>query len=187
MKKKILLIATVLSLISILTIGTLAYFTAEEKASNVITSGNINIELQEKMLDPDSGEEIDFPENGIVGAMPGDEISKIVRVKNIGDNDAYIRMKVESTVNDESGGILDTNPILLDLNATDWTLKDGYYYYNEILKNGEMSEPLFTTVTFDGDTMNNDYKNSRVSIEVTAYAVQSANNGSTVLDAVGWP
>ncbi|MFB0958196.1 MAG: SipW-dependent-type signal peptide-containing protein, partial [Clostridiaceae bacterium] len=47
MKRKLMLLALLMSLCSILTIGTLAYFTSVARAHNIITTGNIAIELQE--------------------------------------------------------------------------------------------------------------------------------------------
>ena len=48
MKKKILLVAAVVMCLAIATAGTLAYFTSEDTAHNVITSGDVNIELVEQ-------------------------------------------------------------------------------------------------------------------------------------------
>ena len=44
MKKKLLAVAMVLCCLAIVTGGSLAYFTAEKKAHNVITTGSIDIE-----------------------------------------------------------------------------------------------------------------------------------------------
>ena len=35
--------------------------------------------------------------------------------------------------------------------------------------------------------MGNEYQNAKAMIDITAIAVQSANNGETVLEATGWP
>ena len=53
------------------------------------------------------------------------------------------------------------------------------------LKPGEQTKPLFTTVTFD-TAMDNPYMNARVEIDIHAQAVQSKNNGTSALDAIGW-
>lgn len=190
MKKKILLIATAIILVSIISIGTLAYFTDEEKASNVITTGNIDIELEEWMEDADNNDElIPFPENGVSDVMPGSQISKIVQVRNIGGNPAYVRIQVEKTIelDDAPGQVPDLDLITFDLNTEKWELgTDGYYYYKNVLQPGEVTESLFTVVTFDSD-MDNMYQKSSATVDVTAYAVQSDNNGATVFDAQGWP
>ena len=48
MKKKILLVTAVVICLAIAATGTLAYFTSDDVAHNVITSGGVNIELVEK-------------------------------------------------------------------------------------------------------------------------------------------
>lgn len=64
--------------------------------------------------------------------------------------------------------------------------KDGYYYYKEALKPGEVTAPIFTAVTFKPE-MGNEYQNATATVDVSAQAVQTANNGDTVMDAKGWP
>ena len=64
--------------------------------------------------------------------------------------------------------------------------EDGYFYYNKVLKPGEVTEPIFTSVAFSGD-MDSMYQDAQVVVDVAAQAVQTAHNGSTVADAKGWP
>lgn len=80
-KRKILILATTLCMVAILAVGgTLAYFTDTDAAVNVFTVGNINIDLIEQ-----------FPKNEL---MPGLDVKKDVRVKNTGDNPAYVRVHI---------------------------------------------------------------------------------------------
>ena len=83
MKKKILLVTAVVICLAIAATGTLAYFTAEDMAHNVITSGGVNIELVEKTKGED-GTLVDFPDEGVKGVMPGTDVSKIVRIAPTG-------------------------------------------------------------------------------------------------------
>jgi predicted ribosomally synthesized peptide with SipW-like signal peptide len=93
MKKRIALVALSAVLVFSLTIGgTLMLFTAQsEKATNVVTVGNIKVALLE------AGENTGYKtvgENGFTGlsfpsTMPGDTLIKQPRVKNTGDNDLY--------------------------------------------------------------------------------------------------
>ena len=74
MRKKVLLLLAAALCMAALTTGTLAFFTDEETAHNVITSGGVNIAIVEKQAVPgmDGTTELkDFPENGITGIMPG--------------------------------------------------------------------------------------------------------------------
>jgi len=45
---------------------------------------------------------------------------------------------------------------------------------------------LFWEVVFSGVNMTNEYQNCTIEIDVDAQAVQTANNGSSVLEAAGW-
>lgn len=186
MKRRLLAGAVIVICLSLLAYGTLAFFTAEGTARNVITSGEIDIELLEWA---DEEKTTPFPEDGVSGVMPGAEVTKIVEVKNTGSNDAYIRVKVEKQILLSEGveGEPDSGLMKLDFDETRWTLgEDGFYYYKDALKPGEVTEPLFASVTFD-ISMGNLYQNSTAKVDVTAYAVQADNNGSTVTEAKGWP
>lgn len=184
MKRKILIGALLCICLSILAGGSLAYYTAENTAHNVITTGGIDIAVQE-WADEDKTEP--FPEDGVDDVMPGTAVTKIVEVKNTGSNDAYVRVKVDKSIDLVGEGTPDLSLLVLDMNDAEWTAgDDGYYYYNQTLKPGEVTAPLFTTVAFDPG-MDNLYQNSSAAVDVAAYAVQADNNGDTVLDAQGWP
>ncbi len=186
MKYKLIAGAVIVICLSLLTFGTLAYFTAEDTAHNVITSGGIDIELLEWA---DEEKTIPFPENGANGVMPGTEVTKIVEVKNSGSAAAYVRVKVEKEIILQEGveGEPDSDLIKIDFDETCWIPgEDGYYYYKEVLEPDAVTEPLFALVDFDSG-MGNIYQNSIVTIDVKSYAVQAANNGNDVMSARGWP
>lgn len=186
MKKwKIVALCTVLACLSIVASGTLAYFTAQETAHNVITSGGVDIELKE-WADEDKTEP--FPVDGINNVMPAAKVTKIVEVTNTGASEAWVRIKVDKTITLARGvqGTPDPSLLELNINTTDWTEQGGYYYYNHSLLPGETTKPLFTTVTFAPE-MGNMYQNSNAEIEVKADAVQVANNGASATVAAGWP
>ena len=114
------------------------------------------------------------------------EVTKIAEVKNTGTAPAFIRVEVMVDVYSAEGNLLDSAPVKLDFNQTDWTYYDGYYYYNRILNPGETTEPLFTTVSFDV-FMGDAYQEGTTYVNLQAGAVQSANNGEDPLQATGWP
>lgn len=184
MKKKLCVIALLVICLAIAAYGTSAYFTYEETATNVITSGSIKVELQEWS---DTGNGL-VPFEDIDGVLPGMEISKIVQVKNNGGQSAWVRVSADKGIQLAEGvtGDVDLSLISYDLNTEFWTEKDGFYYYNTILQPNEVTEPLFTKVIFSA-TMSNMYQNSKAVIDVTAQATQVANNGTCALDAAGWP
>lgn len=186
MKRRLFAGAVILICLSLMAYGTLAFFTAEDTAHNVITSGEIEIELLEWA---DEDKTTPFPEDGVSGVMPGAEVTKIVEVKNSGSNDAWVRVRVEKdiTLSEGTEGDVDLGLMVLDFDETCWILgEDGCYYYKEALAPGAVTEPLFASVSFD-PSMGNLYQNSTATVDVTAYAVQAANNGVEVLEAQGWP
>ena len=188
MKKKMYVIAAILVVLAILGTGTLAYFTTRVVTHNVITSGGVGITLVETMLGPDGKTEVKYenPE----GVMPGEPVSKIVRVQN-DDADAYVRVKVDISVAKGTETVPVGNAISIPYNSTDWTYTDGWYYYNVILPNGQKTTPLFEEVDLSGENMGNEFQSSKILVNVYAQAVQAANNPPTVADDVttvkGWP
>lgn len=186
MKRRIFACAVIVATMALMGFGSMAYFSTDGTATNVITTGSISIELKEMSLAEDGETLVPFQDQTDV--MPGAQISKIVTVENIGSSDAYIRISLKKAIELAEGqeGDIDLSLVTCDLNTEDWTEKDGYYYYNETLPAGGETTPLFTTVTFSTD-MSNLYQNSKATIEVYAQATQAANNGSTALEAAGWP
>ena len=181
MKRKLLILSVLAICIATLAAGTLAYFTSEGKAHNVITTGGVKIAVQEW-----ADENKQTPFENLEGIMPGMTVTKIAEIKNTGASDAWVRVKVEKSIKLKGEDTPDTGLVELALNTADWTEKDGYYYYKEALKPGEVTAPIFTAVTFKPD-MGNEYQNATATVDVTAQAVQTANNGATVMDAQGWP
>ena len=191
MKKKLLLVAAATICLAAGASGTLAYFTSENTAHNVITSGGVKIEVVEKTQDK-NGALVDFPKEGMSGVMPGTEVSKIVTVKNTGDSEAWIRVLVGSKIKAADGSDLsltieNVGPVMTYKVRDGWSLgEDGYYYYGKPVAAGDTTDILFDTVTFAPE-MGNEYQSCTANIEIAAQAVQTANNGSTVLEAKGWP
>lgn len=183
MKKRMLTAALALCCLAVLATGTLAYFTAEETAQNVITMGSLKMELVE--LD-----EKDEPWEDVENIVPGMEVTKKAYVENNGSVDFYTRVKITKSFEPAQGvelPELNTKLVRLDINEKYWEPgNDGFYYYKEPVKPDEETEPLFTTVTFSTE-MGNEYQNVKVKIDLDAQAVQSRNNGERALEATGWP
>lgn len=105
MKKRIVTLALVVALVAIAAVGTLAYFTDTDNETNTFTVGNVAIDLIEQQRGEDGLE--DFEQNKklypIVGSAQGEKdelglptaenyVDKIVTVKNVGSEAAYIRV-----------------------------------------------------------------------------------------------
>ena len=181
MKRRVLILSALAMLAALFAAGTIAYFTAEGQAHNVITTGGVEIAVQEW-----ADMEKTKPFENLTGVMPNAAVTKIAEVKNTGASDAWIRVKVEKNIQLQGEGTPDTGLVELTLNTADWTEKDGYYYYNAALEPGQTTEPLFTAVHF-AKTMSNMYQESRAILQVNAFATQTAHNGASALDAAGWP
>ena len=181
MKKKLLMLSAVAICLAIFAAGSLAYFTSQDTAHNVITTGGVEITLQEW-----ADEAKTTPFKDLTGVMPNTTVTKIAEIRNTGASDAWVRVKVEKNIKLQGDGTPDTGLVELKLNTVDWTEKDGYYYYNKILKPGEITAPIFTAVSFAAD-MGDEYQDAAATVDVFAQAVQTANNGDTVLTAQGWP
>ena len=184
MKKKLIVIAVIVACIALVSLGTSAYFTTESTARNVITTGNIDIELHEVTDQVDeNGEPLPFED--VEGVMPGTSVSKIVTIENTGANEAWVRIKADKVITLSEEGEADLDLISMDFNTEKWTEKDGYYYYNEKLAPGAETEPLFTQVTF-AEEMHNLYQGCTATVTVKAQGTQVANNGASAIEALGW-
>ena len=114
MKKKILSIALVVAVIAIMVSGTLAYFTAEDEVTNTFTIGSVKIEVVEDFEEPEA----------MIPVVTVDEndpnyIDKDARVKNTGDNAAYVQMYVAiPKALDDVGAF-----VVVDANTGNWTTR----------------------------------------------------------------
>ena len=189
MKKKLFYIAVIVICLSIITGSTLAYYTTSDTARNVITSGGIDVTVVEQeyvggTLRPYQGQP--------VPVMPETEVSKIVSAQS-NRQSAWIRMNYNVAVYSSDGKQLNIpaeeldRVIVITPNPTNWIEKDGWWYYPDAIGGGSSTQPLFTEVAFSGPHKDNKYQQCTVVIDVTAQAVQKANNGSSVMEALGWP
>ena len=89
-KGRLLIIALAAILLTVLTQPTLAYYTTIGKATNVVTSGDIQLVIHEKTADGSN-----FPAEGVY-IMPGDIVSKQVSIENVCDHPFYLRVKLVS-------------------------------------------------------------------------------------------
>ncbi len=188
MKKKILSICLV-AVIAVMAIAgaSLAYFTDNEEAVNTFTFGNVDIELTETK----------WPTNDRFDVVPGVAYEKNPVVKNIGKNEAWI--KVDVTLSDATAFIaaatkynitdLSTIFTIADDFDTEWVLAEVKqptaendtltysYYYRKLLEKEADTGALFTAVTIPKQFNNADMNaiGDNFTITVTAHAMQDAN------------
>ena len=179
-KARLLLIAFAAILMTVLTQPTLAYYTTIGKATNVVTSGNLQLRIHEKTADGS-----DFPAEGVY-IIPGDIVSKQVSVENVCGHPFYLRVKLVGGSTHEA--LTAEDCLKMDIDTVNWTYVDGYYYFNQILQPGEITPTLFTQVEIVGSKVDRSHIGSTLSLTVNAYAVQSENNpAQNPWLASGWP
>lgn len=187
MKKKTFALALMAIYVAVLVGGSLAYFTAEDRAVNVITIGKVDIEIVEY---DDEGKVIVYDENlpnygmpdSFNNVEPGQRIIKQVDIENRGLNTAWIRAKIEDNITAADklgGGALSDAIIQYNINnltdmpqmTGEWVKEGEYWYYSEPVQ-AKDKITLFNVVTFDGPSMGNSYQGCITNIQIHADAVQ---------------
>ena len=174
MKRRVLILSALALLAALFAAGTIAYFTAEGQAHNVITTGGVDIAVQE-WADEDKTQPFQDP----TGVMPGTTVTKIAEVKNTGAADAWVRVQVTPTIQRDKELYPNDGLVTLDYNTTDWTQgEDGYFYYNETVAapNGDVALPvLFDSITVQNWVTGDQLKElDGFQINVEAEAIQAA-------------
>lgn len=148
------LLLSVILMVTIAVGGTVAYLVTQDKPiTNTFTPSHVNCEVTENF-------------NGTVKSN--------VNVTNIGDTDAYIRVKlVTYRVNQDGQHIGGTATIPQFNPGTNWVKYGGYYYYTLPVKpNEQPTSDLISSITLDGPYTDAD--GGKQVIEVMAEAIQSA-------------
>lgn len=203
MKKKVTLIATGTALAALVAVGgTLAWFSSTQTATNVVTTGNVKILLEETK----DGELTDVNGSGVTfdKVVPGAEILKDPTITNVGANNAYVRAKIEITGDNltaeqrqkiEALFAQENNPDFDRKNGNvayedcyTFNKEDGYFYFTGNCKDNnqkgdfimyagdaaDSSHAIFSNVTFP-TSWGNEMADAKFNIVVTAEAVQVDN------------
>ena len=145
-------------------------------ATNVVTVGNVKIALY--------NQDDDDVNSHTKKVMPGDQISKVVKVENVGGYNAYIRMKVKKEwLNNDSDPEFQFKAEAIEpIVEKGWsigTAEDSdyvYYYYNTIVTPGAVI-PFMNSFCVSAGAINQDNldknPNAEGKITVEAEAVQS--------------
>lgn len=168
--------------ITFLSKNTLAYYQTVGKATNVVTSGNLQLIIHETT---DQGKA--FPKEGVY-IIPGDIVSKKVNIENDCEHPFYLRVKVIYGVDSKELSAEDC--FKLNINDENWELHDGWYYYKGIVEPNSVTPDVFSHVEIVGSKVDNTYIGKTLTLTVNAQAVQSENNPITdenTYTASGWP
>ncbi len=181
-KIKISVIALIAIFLTFMSQITLAYYSTVGKATNVVTSGNIQFIIHEMT---DQGTE--FPKEGVY-IVPGDVVSKKVSIESDCEHPFYLRVKIVYGI--DSTELSADDCFKLNINEEHWGLHDDWYYYKGIVNPGETTPNVFSHVEIVGSKVDNSYISKTLTLTVKAQAVQSENNpisdGNTYT-ASGWP
>ncbi len=197
MKNRKLLTAVVLMvLIGAIGVGaTLAYFTDNDVAQNVLTLGHVDIDLDEPNYEGDEEYE---------NIVPGDVIIKDPTITLDEDSeDAYLRVKMEIDIkklvfavsSNEVVGEIDLDPqvkadaikdimdgaagtlgLAAQIESNNWFYNetDGYYYFNEKMTQDNNQAVFFTQVELPV-TWGNEMAETVIRLDVYAEAIQADN------------
>lgn len=166
---------------------TIAFITRSITAENVITFGNIKMQLIQTTLDENNQEKyVKNDEDINITYKP--TVSRIVKIKNLGKHDFFVRISlniIETITNTQK---FNTDEFAFcNSNTDDWIYRDGWYYYKKIVKQNEITSNLTTELKFDIDNIITNYPKGKFKFKIKAEAVQAKNNAENVLDVVGWP
>lgn len=182
MKKKYMMAACACMSCILLGSGTYVYARPETSVTNHFSTGVVDIDLNEYELTANGGEEPFKNYTGKKGEnpliLPGDDISKIPRITNDG-NDCYVRAKLEFSGTDE-----DLESELYGFPDGWEKHEDGYYYYKNILKTGENVD------IFEGLKIPTDFPQTEegktFTLRINVDAIQSKNFSPDWNDRSPW-
>jgi hypothetical protein len=182
-KKVLVLLLSVLTIVICLGIGmyqTFAALTGQDSKENNFKVADFKTSIQE-----------DF--QPIQNLEANIDYKKVVTVKNDGEDLAFIRVLVspvittKDTVTNQTfllpATMNGSSPVLsVDFNTTDWINgEDGFYYYKQALKAGEMTSTLFEKVRMNSQAIDANYDDAKLTFELkvesvntTAYAYRDA-------------
>ena len=195
-KKKVFVTALAVCLVAILSMGSLAWFTATDEVENVFKVStdseqkpDFKLDLFEHKADEDG--KIDNTEveaNTYDNVAPGDQLFKDPTVRNDGQYDMWVRISV--TLDDYAaweailGDDYDFSAILTGV-STDWSLDrstvgtDTLVYYKDAeLAVGDTST-LFTGVAIPGEEFTVANMPTEFNLTIVADAIQSDNTGTS--------
>lgn len=139
------------------------YALTNQETEGTFNTGIVDIKLQSYQINSENNE-IEYNDDN-KKFMPGDIISFIPKISNLGQN-CYIRIKIN---------YIDENTDFIDYVtgfADEFTKYGDYYYYNKALKSNEIIK-IFDTIRIP-EQINNEH-DEELKIKIVAEAVQEKN------------
>lgn len=194
-KKKVFVIGLALCILATLSMGTLAWFTAQDSVTNDFYVADTDADPDEvfgiEVKEIVDGEEMDEEGHEYESILPGDELSKELYLTNTGVHAQYVRAIVTVSsadiLKDAMEDWTDAGAFLQDINEN-WTLDAILYteeeelvyifYYNVELAAGETTEAIFESVVIPTAlTLDQAMEMESFSITILGQAIQVENLG----------
>lgn len=168
--------------------GTLAWLVSETaEVKNTFTVGNITLTLAET-FNTDSDDSDTLPDKWVGKIIPGATVAKDPKLTVAeGSEDCYVYALIDNTV------IIDGTVVAVpNIDTNNWKVVETegtktLYRYKDNVKNvtDDVSLPIFTTVTYNGELITEDKIGGLGStyIAIRGYAHQSANVSQDDADA----
>lgn len=146
------------------------WFTDSDSVTNNFGVANIDVEIKEDFEPP--------------ADWDGSSHEKLVKVQNNSTGPALIRVSIQKRWVDSDGKLWagDINFIKLNFSKNEnkfWVDgKDGYFYYNKILADKEVTEAILDSVELNiPSELEERYKGKKVIVDVKTEAVQATVDG----------
>ena len=162
-KKKILALAVIVSLVAVISMGSLAWFSAQDVVENKFMVANSDDDTADEVFSLDVYEYVDgtaTPVNGNTyeDILPGDKLKKDVHVQNTGYYDQYIRVTVTITDATAWATALGTgfNDETLEACFVGWDKTK----WNHVTSNYDATNDVITVVMYYKDILQGDHTGS---------------------------
>ena len=141
--------------------GTAAYLSASDQKVNTLAVGHVTTEIEENFPDPTPTpveENPSYIKEIWAGNFSGGERGFHA--------DCYVRMALSYSNYDVGKGVE-----LLGLDTVNWLYnnEDGYYYYRNVVTEGEKTTPLCSGFRIDSSKIDDTYKDSITDFEINVY------------------
>ena len=162
-----------------------AFLIRKIKTDNVITFGNVKVQLINHTLD-ENGKEVEV-KDGKEELLKYEDVSRIIKVKNVCNHSVYVRVKLNTTGKKNQEIFPAEDYVNYKFADEKWREKDGWIYYTDVLEPNKTTEDLMRGIEFDVNRLTSEYAGSDIEFKAEVQAVQSENNSKNVFAVEGWP
>ena len=163
-----------------------AFIIKETISNNVITFGDIIMELL--LTTKENNIEKNVDDNEKIDITYNSKINRNIKIKNIGKHPLFVRVTLNLVGTSEAGNTIEKMDFIDIVNNSDeWIYKDNWYYFKNAVNENDITEELLLDLNFNIDKITSKYPGSIFTLDINAEAVQAENNNKDILEVVGWP